>query len=237
MRRALRAALLALLLLPLVAPAQAADEKKKDAKAPAKGPASWYAQRITHGDTGVAVENYWSKGRKLRAEIVVQGASVHTIVAGEFYVIVDMTNQTGVRIRRSPKALALDAKKPNERPFGGEGEDLRAKGAEVVRSDNLGGRPCRVLRLTDDVGKREVWVSDDKKQLPLRIEFWARESGIHTTTDYLDWISDLALADSFFEPDPRIPLETVEYEDYLKRVGSGPVGPAPVLFAPLLHGN
>ena len=219
--------------------AHAADEKKKKAAAEddAKPPSSWYAERLTHGDAGVAVEHFWSKGRKLRAEIVVQGAAVQTLVSGEFYTIVDATNLRGVRIRRSPEALALDKKKPTERPFGREGEELLAAGAEVVRSDNLGDRPCRVLRLTNEQGKREVWVTDDKKKMPLRIEFFGRDSGIHTTTDYIDWISDIPLPDSYFEPDPRATLETVEYADYLERSGKGPVGPAPVLFSPLLHGK
>jgi outer membrane lipoprotein-sorting protein len=235
-----RAALVLLLLVAAPLAAGAAEDAKKKGKAAAeveKNPTSWYAQRITHGDTGVAVENYWSKGRKLRAEIVIGGASLVTLVSGEFYSIVDFTNQRGVRIRRSPDALALDRNKPGERPFGHEGDELLAKGAELVRSDNLGDRPCRVLRLTDDVGRREVWVTDDKKKMPLRIEFFGRDNGVHTTTDYIDWISDLPLPDAFFEPDPRIPLETVEYADYLKRSGEGPVGPAPVLFGPLLHGK
>jgi outer membrane lipoprotein-sorting protein len=227
-----------LALLAAAPHARAAEEKKKGKEPAAEPtPTSWYAQRITHGDTGVAVENYWSKGRKLRAEIVISGASLVTLVSGEFYSIVDVTNQRGVRIRRAPDAIALDKTKPNERPFGHEADELAAKGAELVRSDNLGDRPCRVLRLTDDVGKREVWVTDDKKKMPLRIEFFGRENGVHTTTDYIDWISDLALPDAFFEPDPRIPLETVEYADYVKRSGEGPVGPAPVLFAPLLPGK
>jgi outer membrane lipoprotein-sorting protein len=237
MRRTTRAIALLLAALSFAFAAHAADEKKKDAEPAAKPATRWYAQRITHGDTGVAVEHYWSSGRKLRAEIVVQGASVHTIVNGEFYNIIDMTNQSGVRIRRPPEAIALDQKRPNERPFGREGEDLVAKGAEIVRSENLGDRPARVLRLTDDVGKREVWISDDKKKLPLRIEFWARESGVHTTTDYLDWVPDPQVVEAFFEPDPRIPLETIEYADYLERLGKGPIGPAPVMFAPLLHGK
>lgn len=239
MKRIVATALLLLAALPLSL-AHAADEKKKS-KEPAKEseaePNTWYAQRVTHGDTGVAVENYWSKGRKLRAEIVLQGASLVTIVGGEFYTIADVTHQNGVRIRRAPEALALDRSKPTERPFGHEGVELLAKGAELVRSDNLGGRPCRVLRLTDDVGKREVWITDDKRKMPLRVEFWARENGVHTITDYIDWISGLPLPDVFFEPDPRIPLETVEYADYLKRSAQAPVGPAPVMFSPLLHGK
>jgi len=60
---------------------------------------------------------------------------------------------------------------------------------------------------------------------------------MHTTTDYIDWIADPVLTDAFFEPDPRIQLETIEYDDYVKRSGQGPVGPAPVLFSPLLHGK
>jgi outer membrane lipoprotein-sorting protein len=238
MRRVAGAGAALLVALHLAVAAHAAGDKKKPAAEPAeKAATSWYAQRITHGDTGIAVEHYWSKGRKLHAELVVQGASIQTIVAGEFYTILDMTNQKGVRIRRSPAALELDEQKPNERPFGRDGEDLVAKGAEFVRSDNLADRPCRVLRITDEVGKREVWVSDDKKKLPLRIDFWARASGMHTTTDYIDWIADPVLSDAFFEPDPRIQLETIEYDDYVKRSGQGPVGPAPVLFSPLLHGK
>ena len=232
---------------PIAASHAAPKAEEKKAEKPAKGaapanedgrtPGSWYAERITHGDTGVAVEHFWSKGRKLRAEIVIQGASLVTFVGGEFYSIVDVTNQRGVRIRRSPEALALDRAKPNERPFGHEGDEIAAKGAEVVRSDNLAGRPCRVLRLTDDIGRREVWITDDKKKLPLRVDFFARDNGVHTTTDYIDWISDQPLPDAFFEPDPRIQLETIEYADYVKRSAEGPVGPAPVLFAPLLHGK
>lgn len=214
-----------------------AEAVEDEPAAPQKASGSWYAQRVTSGDTGVAVEHFWSKGRKLHAEIVVQGVSVTTLVNGEFYTIVDETNAKGVRIRRSPAALAADSSRPNERPFGREGEQLSERGGELVRSDNLAGRPVRVYRLTDDRGKSEVWITDDKKKLPLRVDFFARDSGIQTTTNYIDWLSDVPLPDAFFEPDPRVVLETVEYADYVKRSGEGPVGPAPVLFGPLLHGK
>jgi hypothetical protein len=71
----------------------------------------------------------------------------------------------------------------------------------------------------------------------VRVVFYTRGDGSKATTDYIDWIADLPLSDPFFEPDPRVQLERVEYADYLKRVQSGPVGPAPVLFANLLHGD
>jgi hypothetical protein len=224
-------------LLALAVASRVAAEEEKPAAAAKKEPSSWYAQRVTSGDQGVAVEHFWSKGRKLHAEIVVQGISVTTLVNGEFYTIVDQTNGSGIRIRRSAEALAADAARPNERPFGREGEELGERGGELVRSDNLAGRPCRVYRLTDDRGKSEVWVTDDKRKLPLRVDFFARESGMQTTTNYIDWLSELTLRDAFFEPDPRVALETIEYAEYVKRSGEGPVGPAPVLFAPLLHGK
>lgn len=213
--------------------------KKKGGEATKEGaaPQTWYAQLFTHGDTIVRVDHTWSKGRKLRSELVVQGRSYLTLVSGDRYIIIDQTGGTGIAIRRSPEAIALDAKRPNERPFGREAEDLIAKGAEVVRSDTLNGRPCRVYRKTDEFGKREIWVTDDKQKLPLRVEFFARDAGAHTITDFIEWLADVDLPDAFFEPDPRVPLETVEYADYVERSKQGPVGPAPVLFAPLLHGK
>jgi outer membrane lipoprotein-sorting protein len=219
-----------------------ADDAKKDAKEAkqnaAKTPSSWYARSLVQSDAGIIVWDYWSKGRKLRAETIVGGTPIVTFVSGEFYTIADMVTRRGVAIRRAPAALAEDQKRPNERAFGREGEDVVAKGAELVRSENLSGRPTRLYRLTDDRGKTEVWVTDDKRKLPVRVAFFARDSGQQSTTDYIDWIADMELGDAFFEPDPRVELERVEYADYVARTGSGNlVGPAPVLFSNLLHGE
>lgn len=234
--RARRVACAALLFFAL--DAGAADEKKSgDAAKPDAAPDTWYAQLFTHGDTIVRVDHTWSKGRKLRSELVVQGRSFLTLVNGDRYIVIDQTGGNGVAIRRAPEAIALDAKRPGERPFGREAEVLIAQGAEVVRSESLNGRPCRVYRKTDDVGKREIWVTDDKQKLPLRVEFFARDGSMHTITDFIEWLAGVELPDAFFEPDPRVQLETVEYADYVERSKQGPVGPAPVLFAPLLHGK
>lgn len=218
-----------------------ADEgEKKKGKGAAKeeaAPETWYAQLFTHGDTIVRVDHTWSKGRKLRSELVVQGRSFLTLVNGDRYIVIDQAGGNGVAIERAPAALAADAKQPGARPFGNEAADLIAKGAEVVRSDTLNGRPCRVYRKTDEIGKREIWVTDDKQKLPLRVEFFARDGGVHTITDFIEWLSGVELPDAFFEPDPRVQLEVVEYADYVERSKQGPVGPAPVLFAPLLHGK
>jgi len=227
-----------------VAVALGADDGKKAAKKAkeedakdAKSPTTWYARSLVQSDAGIIVWDYWSKGRKLRAETIIGGTPILTFVSGEFYTIVDMVAQKGVAIRRSPEALAEDKTRASERPFGREGEEMIKKGAEFVRSENLSERPTRLYRLTDDRGKTEVWITDDKRKVPVRVIFFARDSGAKATTDYIDWIADLPLADAFFEPDPRVELERVEYADYLKRSETGPVGPAPVLFANLLHGD
>ena len=214
---------------------------KKDAAAEdekgAKTPTSWYARSLVHGDNGIVVWDYWSRGRKLRAETIIGGTPIVTLVSGEFYMIFDMLTQSGVAIRRAPEAIAADAKLAGERPFGREGQELTAKGAEFVRSEEIAGRPCKMHRLTDERGKSEVWVTDDKRKLPVRVEFSVRGTGAKSTTDYIDWIADLELSDAFFEPDPRVKLERVEYADYVTRSQTGPVGPAPVLFSNLLHGR
>lgn len=235
--RARRFVCAALLLAFALGADEGGKKKEKGAAKEDAAPDTWYAQLFTHGDTIVRVDHTWSKGRKLRSELVVQGRSFLTLVNGDRYIIIDQTGGTGIAIRRSPEAIALDAKLPNERPFGREAEGLIAKGAELVRSDTLNGRPCRVYRKTDEVGKREIWVTDDKQKLPLRVEFSTRDASARTITDFIEWLSGVDLPDAFFEPDPRVPLETIEYADYVERSKQGPVGPAPVLFAPLLHGK
>lgn len=213
------------------------SEAKKDAK-DAKTPISWYSRSLVQSEAGIIVWDYWAKGRKLRAETIVGGTPIVTFVSGEFYTIVDMLTRTGVAIRRAPEAIAADKTRADERGFGREGEELIEKGAEYVRSENLSGRPCKMYRLTEERGKTEVWLTDDKRKLPVRVEFSRRDTGAKSTTDYIDWIADLELSDPFFEPDPRVELERVEYADYVKRTQSGSiVGPAPVLFSNLLHGR
>lgn len=227
----------------LAAPAAHAQARKSEKKeAPAKkgaapaAPTSWYALRITRGDTGVIVTNLWSAGRNLRAEAVLAGVPLQQLVSGEWYYVIDAVQQRGIAVRRSPAALQADLKAPTARPFGHEGADLIERGAETVREEEVAGRKATVYRLTDGVGRHEVWVADGESQLPIRIDQTERESGTHVVTDYVDWLSGIALAPAFFEPDPRIQLERFEYEDYVQRAREGPVGPAPALFSELLHG-
>lgn len=233
-RIAIPCALTLTLALALLAGAPAAAQKKKGEAAKAPDTHAWYAQRLTRGDTGVIVFNLWSEGRRLRAEAVIAGMPLTTIVAGEFYYVIDRLTGRGLAIRRSTRALQYDREHPHERPFGTEGADLIAKGAEEVRRETLGGRDTVVYRLTDDLGRHEVWVTDDETALPLQID--SRAGSAQSISTYVDWLRPVDLPDAFFEPDPRVEFERIEYDEYVRRASQGPVGPAPVLFADLLHG-
>jgi hypothetical protein len=197
-------------------------------------PNTWYAERIISGDTPPVVEHLWSKGPKLRAETVIGGLPILTLVSGERYITVDRLSNTGVSIQRSPSAIRADAE--HRRPFGNEGSILQRAGGEKVSTEGLSGRQCDLYRLTNSEGKQEVCVSQDPARLPLQLKVWRRKSNKEAVTRYLDWVSGLALPDEFFELDASVKLEHVSYDDYLRRAGKEQIGPAPPLFRELLHG-
>ncbi|HVN38123.1 MAG TPA: hypothetical protein VMW19_08115 [Myxococcota bacterium] len=223
------------------APDKAATPSKAAGKPAAGKPEenadhTWYAQALARGAAGLNVTHFWSKGPWLRAETVVAGHKVVNIVKGDWYYAYDGLTKRGLAIRRDPKAEAQDS--PQRRPFGREYEILVKQGAEQVGEDNAFGRPVGIYRVTDTHGKREVWVTQDEKKLPLRLQIYDRQTTGTRVTDYVNWQSALAIPDSFFEPEPGIELEKMELEQYLKRsVEEGPVGAVPVLYADLLHGK
>jgi hypothetical protein len=228
MRRLLRTA--ALLLAALGAAAAHAQEP-----AP-RGPATWFAQALAYTETGLNVTYFWSKGPKLRVETVIAGRMITTIVSGQTYYAFDSVGQDGIAVTRSPKAVAADAR--GERPFGREFETLVALGAELVREETLMGRPCEVFRLTDGLGRRELWVTKDKVRLPVRAVVFRRDTGRTSTTDFINWLTGLSIADGFFEPPPAIGFERLELQTYLQRTTAGEaVGPVPVLYTDLLVGR
>jgi hypothetical protein len=220
----MRRAGLALALLALLAGAPARAEED-----------TWYVQKVTTGDSPLRVESFWSKGSRLRAQSVVAGRPILTLVNGEFYTVIDELAGTGVAIRRSPGAIQADARRG--RPFGREGDRLIAAGAEKVASETIMGRACDVYRVTDPRGRREACVLQDASRLPLRAEEFDRASSATVEIRFLDWSRAFPVADAFFEPDPRVAIERVEYADYLARAPKGPVGPAPVMYRDLLHGE
>jgi len=196
---------------------------------------TWYAQALAQGPGGLNVTQFWSKGSRLRAETVIAGHKVVTLVNGEWYYAYDQTKGLGVRIRRTPKGLALDI--PFRRPFGNEALRLIDLGAEVVGEENFHGREANIYRITDGFGRRTVWASQDALNIPLRIEIYNRSTGQTQATDYLDWLTGIDIPDSYFEVDSNVEITSYEFDEYgffLAKTGS--LGPVPVLYADLLRG-
>ena len=63
------------------------------------------------------------------------------------------------------------------------------------------GRACEVFRLTDQLGRRELWVTKDKLRLPVRVVVYRRDTGRTVTTEFINWLTGLSIADGFFEPE------------------------------------
>jgi hypothetical protein len=217
----LRLLTLLLLACALAAPAAAAD--------------SWYVERVITGAGPTRVEHLWSRGADFRMEGVYGGHPILTLVKGDQYMIVDLLTRQGISIQRSPKAIAQD--KGRERPFGNALEVVLAAGGEKVGSEEIPGGRCDLYRETNERGRQEVCVSQDKEKLPIVARVFDRASGNSTVIHYLYWVKGMPMGDAFFEPPPDIALEKISYDDYVKRSAKGPVGPAPVVMAELLYGR
>jgi len=233
MIRSSRAAGLALALAGVLALVPLAGLAQKDAKAPTSAP-TWYALALAHSEIGLNVAYFWSKGAKMRAETVVAGHKIVSIVNGDTYTAYDATTRAGVAIGRAPEAIAKDA--PGRRPFGREVEVIVGQGGEKVGEEVIGGRPCERYRVTDGAGRREVWVTKDELRLPVRLEIYTRLSGKTIYTDFVNWAAELDLDDGFFEPEPELRLERLSFQEFADR-GFTPVGPVPILYMDLLTGR
>ena len=222
----------ALLLCPVLLLLAAGLQAQEEAT-PTPRPPTWYAQALARGDAGLNVTHFWSKGTAMRAETVVAGHKIVTIVNGPTYYAWDPTTGEGIAIGRDATALARD--RTDRRPFGNEYEQLLALGAELVREEQEHGRKVGVYRLTDDFGRRELQVTLDDLRLPLRLEIYNRATTRLSAIDYINWQRGLPIEDAFFTPDPRMELETLDYATYARRTATeGAVGPVPVLYGQLL---
>ena len=212
----------------------AAAEKDKNIEKSATP--SWYAQTFARGDTGLNVTYLWSLKSKFRAETVSRGHRLVTIVNGDTYYVYDALTMTGVAIRRAPAALAAES--PDRRPFGNEAQILIDQGAEKIRDESIAGKPAEIYQITDESGRRMVWVTQDDRRLPIRVEVFSRKSGSTRYKEYVDWVSGLPLTDAFFEPEPGIQFERFEFDDYLKKMfEKGSAATIPILYGELLHGR
>lgn len=230
-RKSLARALAALLLVPGLVLGAAADD---EASADDEILPTWYAQALARGPAGLNVTHFWSKGAMLRTESVIAGHKIVTVVNGDWYYAYDGLTNEGLAIRRQPETVARDD--PDRRPFGDEFHVLTRQGAEKIREEEVLGRRTGVYRVTDDRGRRELWVTLDGNRIPLRLEIFDRKSATRRYTDYVNWQSDLYIPDAFFEPEAAAKLEKIGFEDYLRQtLEKGSVGPVPVLYTDLLY--
>jgi hypothetical protein len=197
---------------------------------------TWYAQALARGPGGLNVTNFWSKGPYMRAETVIAGHKIITIVKDEWYYAYDATLADGIRVRRTPEAIAKDA--PYKRPFGNDVVKLIQHGGERIREENFHGREAEVFQLTNRLGRRTIWASKDALNIPLRIELYNRRTRSEQSTDYIDWLTGLTLPDRYFAPDPVVRIVSYEFEEFaLEFAKRGSVGPVPVLYSDLLRGH
>ncbi len=222
--------MIGLALAALVAHPAAAE---KDIEKPATP--SWYAQTFARSDTGLNVTYLWSLKSKFRAETVSRGHRLVTIVNGDTYYVYDALTMTGIAIRRAPAALAAES--PDRRPFGNEAQILIAQGGEKIREESIAGKPAEVYQITDESGRRIVWVTQDDRRLPIRVEVFSRESGSTRYKEYVDWVSGLPVTDAFFEPEPGIQFQRFELDEYIEyTLTKDSAETFPILYQELLHG-
>jgi len=195
---------------------------------------SWFALTLAHSELGLNVAYFWSKGPKLRSETVIAGHRVVNIVNGPTYYAYDAVTRQGVAIGRAQAAIDRDG--PTRRPFGRELEIIVGQGGEKVGEEQLGGRTCERFRVTDEAGRREVWVTKDDLRLPVRVESYSRLTGKTIATEFVNWAADLPIDDGFFEPEPGVELQHLSFEHYAARQFT-PIGPVPVLYMDLLTGR
>jgi len=212
----------------------AAAQKDKTPKKPVDS--SWYAQTFARSDTGVNVTHMWSLKSHFRAETVARGHKLVTIVRGDTYYVYDELTMTGIAIRRAPAAMAADSRNP--RPFGNEAPILVEEGGEKIREETIVGQRADVYQITDGDGRRMVWVTQDDRRLPIRVEVFGRKSGSTRYKEYVDWVVGIPLTDAFFEPAVGVQLERFELDEYIaKTIERDPVVAIPILYGELLNGR
>jgi hypothetical protein len=198
---------------------------------------TWYVRSLVATEFGVIMTHYWSKGSLFRAETVVGGHPITTIVNGSRYYVYDSIRADGAVIERNAASVEEDATRG--RPFARELRELLAGGGEKVSEGFLeeASIAFEVYQLTNDNGRRRVQVTKTDPPLPIQIETFVRETGSTGLLEYAGWQRGFELRDSFFEPPNTIVFEQISYLEYTSRFGKVPIGPAPVYYRQLLHGS
>jgi len=234
---------LVLFLCPWPGSEASAEDSKKTPKASSKSLAAnsedsqgmgYQATSLARTAYEVIIVQYWSLGPLLRAEAVMSGHNIVTVVNGDYYYVYDSLTNSGYRIRRAPEVVAADANR--KRPFGMQLEEILAYGGEKIREETFEGVPVEVYRMTNDEERRTLWVQKNSDAIPIRIETYERKQARTARLDWLNWLTGLKVSESFFSPPSEVVFEEFEsYDAYLLRLTKGPVPPAPPFFHELIQ--
>jgi hypothetical protein len=232
-----RAGLRGLVLVLLVAAAagapagaRAADEAKSST-----APKTWHATVFFSNGASYRIIHYWSDGAKMRAETLISGHPVATIIRGDRYIALDRLTGKALDIERAPAAILADQGRP--RPFGIELDELKKAGGERIEDTTMSGVPVEVWRLTDDTSRRTVWVSKKPPHVPIRAETFVRGSSQTLTFDYSNWSFDLEMPAAFFAPPSETLVDRFGYAEFGEKSAKAPIEGPPILYPDLLHGG
>lgn len=216
------------------AEAPAAAQKPADPEKSAV-PGTWHATVFFSNGETYRIIHYWSAGTSMRAETLISGHPITTIVRGDRYVAFDRLTGEGIDVERSPAAIAADAGRL--RPFGIELDELKKGGGERVEATTMSGVPVEVWRLTDDASRRTVWVSQKPPHVPIRAETFVRGSSQTLVFDYSSWRFDLEMPAAFFTLPGDAQIDRYGHAEFLAKSGQQPIGRAPILYPDLLYGG
>ena len=157
-------------------------------------------------------------------------------MSGDTYYAYNAVLMSGVAIRRTAEAIAADSSKL--RPFGNEVEVLLSQGAEKIREEVLFNIPSDVYQISDEAGRRVLWVTQDSKRLPMRVEIYNRRTGSTSYKEYFDWQIGIPIAEEFFVPESASKLTHFEFDEYIGNITKKEVaGLVPILYEELLVGR
>ena len=213
-----------------LASAAVADERDKFQEPPD----SYYAMTLGRSDFDLVVASYWSLGPLLRSQTVVAGHLIVTLVDKKYYYTYDVLTRKGYRIGRSKTTIARDGERP--RPFALDYIDLIAEGGEKIREETLNGIRVDVYRVTDEKGRRTLWVTQNSLKFPVKLEAYDRKSGRTSVLDWVQWIPAIDLEKEFFKEPKGLDLRRFDdYFEFREALKEGPVEPSPPLFQHLLY--
>lgn len=221
-------------LVAFLALASAAAEAPASPERPS-APATWHATVFFSNGETYRIIHYWSAGTSMRAETLISGHPITTIVRGDRYVTFDRLTGEGIEIERSPAAIADD--RGRVRPFGIELEELKQAGGERIEETTMSGVPVEVWRLTDDTSRRTVWVSQKAPHVPIRAETFVRGSSQTLVFDYSSWRFDLEIPAAFFALPGEARIVRYGHAEFLGKSAQQPIDRAPILYPDLLYGG